>query len=98
MKRVTMGAIAVAVAAMSLAVACNGSSGSDAPVDDTEAVEVGFPCYTQDGAFVRWDDDCHDDRDAKGRPLVVGPPPPVKTSGGLKTAGPVKPSPRSSRR
>lgn len=98
MRRVTMGAIAVAVAAVLLVVACNGSTGGDAPADDTETMEVGVPCYTQDGAFVRWDDDCRDDKDSKGRPLVVGPPKSVKTSGGMKTAGPAKPSSRSSRR
>lgn len=89
MKRVTVTAVAAGVVlGVALLLACNGSNGSDAPVDDTETVEVGVPCYKGD-KFIKWDDDCADDG------LTIGPAP-VRTSGGMQTSGPLKPAPKVS--
>lgn len=45
-----------------------------------EDPEVMVQCYTVDGKFVKWDDDCHDDKDSQGRKLIVGPPSGMKTA------------------
>lgn len=80
MKKVSVTALAAGVVlGASILVACNGQR-----VDDTD--EVNIACYTKEGRFVKWDDDCYDDG------LFTAPP------GGLRTYSVSKPSsPRPSR-
>lgn len=54
-------------------------------------------CYTQAGKFYEYDDDCHDDGRITYREMLarraasVKAVTPVRTSGGMQTAGPVRP-------
>lgn len=46
--------------------------------------EKTIACYDGSGNFVKWDDDCEDDK-------LYSTPRPKVTSGGLRTSGPIKP-------
>lgn len=89
MKNVKVATVTGLLAALIMGAACGtAQSGEEDP-------EVNVPCYTVDGTFVKWDDDCHDDKDGKGRPLVVGPPTVIKSA---KQVAPTKAAPRPTRK
>jgi hypothetical protein len=78
----TVKMVAVAVLLLPL-MACQPKS---QPVEHEKTI----PCYDGSGNFVKWDDDCEDDK-------LYSTPRPKVTSGGLRTSGPLKPSPRKTR-
>jgi hypothetical protein len=91
--------IAVAFAGVALV------AGLAACIGNVQPTEIDMPeynsehqqaCYTQAGKFYEYDDDCHDDgrityREMLARRAASAKANPVRTSGGMKTAGPIRP-------
>lgn len=93
MNKVKLATVTGLTAALFLGAACGRGQSSN-----SEDPEVNVPCYTVDGDFVKWDDDCHDDKDSKGRPLVVGHPNGLQTARqAAPTKAPTRAAPRPRR-
>lgn len=89
MKKVRLATIVALAAALVIGAACAKVQESEG--DDREVL---IRCYKENGDFVKWDDDCADD----GLYAIPPGPSPLKTSKGMQTAGPLRPSPARTRR
>lgn len=92
MNKVKLATVAALAAALVLGAACGSGHGTEN--DDREIL---INCYDPNtGKLVKKDDDCHDD----GLTAIKPQPTPLKTSGGMQTAGPAKTkaAPRPTRR
>lgn len=94
MNKVKMATVAGLLAALIIGGACGTNQGGDVNVDH----EVLINCYDpKTGKLVKKDDDCHDDGLTAIKPI----PSPLRTSGGMQTAGqpaPTKATPRRTRK
>lgn len=86
--------IATATAGLFLAGMLAACGSSPQPGNDGEYPEFDHEhrqaCYTPQGKFKKYDDDCYDDGLLTRRERDLKFPKPLRTSAGMQTAGPVK--------